>query len=466
MSYHNLHNDIITAIATPSGSSALGIIRLSGDGCVSLVNAIFKGKDITKAFSHTLHYGFIMDEDEMIDEVMISIYEPKKSFTTQESIEITCHGSAYILHRILFLLLKKGARMAEAGEFTQRAFLNGRIDLTQAEAIADLIASETQSQHEMAMKQMRGGVSKEINYLRQELIDFAALLELELDFSEEDVEFANRGKLSQLITDILEKIGNLNQTFKYGNAIKKGIPVVIAGKPNAGKSTLLNVLLNEDRAIVSHIAGTTRDVIEEVIIWDGIPYRLIDTAGLREAGDEIEKIGIEKTYSKINESAILLYIFDTSANQNEDIYNEIKALNSPKTQIILVGNKVEAISEKDKKQWEDSLAEFTNGIANLVFISAKENYQIKELIDTLMEVAKTQIPKQGSTVISNMRHYKALEDTKEILQNVLPKIEFKEPTEIISFDIREALGYLGSISGEIDSEDVLDSVFSRFCIGK
>ena len=443
--------DTITAPATPAGVSALAVVRVSGNDAIAIANKCFD-KDIITADGYTIHYGHIVDGDVRVDEVLVSVFRNPHSYTGEDSVEISGHGSPYITSRIIETLLKSGARMAEPGEFTLRAFLNQKMDLAQAEAVADMISSNSEASLQMALSQMRGGFSNDIAILRQELIDFAALIELENDFGEEDVEFADRPKLKALIARLLTQIEKLRSSFASGNVLKNGINTVIAGKPNAGKSTLLNALLNEERAIVSEIAGTTRDTIEEVFTLKGIQFRLIDTAGLRESTDAIERIGVGKAKESMNKAELLVYLFDISITTPTQLKEELLALPHIK-QTILVANKAESDSYT-KEEWPE----------NTVFISAK-NKDIETLVAELERVA-SHYEFGNETVVNNARHADALAKSSEALQKVLDGIDTELTSDMVALDIRNALYQLGLITGEVTNDEVLDSIFTRFCIGK
>ncbi len=454
-----MNNETIAAIATPQGVGAIGIIRLSGKDAITLCNKVFRGKNLEAQQSHTIHYGYIVDGEKILDEVMVSIFRAPKSFTTEDVAEISCHGSPFVLEQILHLLLKHSARLAKPGEFSQRAFMNGRINLAQAEAVADIIASENEMQHKVALQQMRGGYAKDLQQLRQQLIDYAALIELELDFGEEDVEFAKREQLIDFISHLQSHIAALVDSFKTGNAIKEGIPVAIIGKPNAGKSTLLNALLNEERAIVSEIAGTTRDSIEDVMHYKGFSFRFIDTAGIRETTDTVEMIGVERALAKARNASVVLYLFDVASTSVEELLSEIKSLNAVDALVIPVANKI------DKTTWKGT-APFTF-ISNMQFISAAQKYNIELLKESLYKLAtnNTQLAANNS-IVSNIRHYEALVKANEALANAQAGLTNKISGELVAFDLRDSLEHLGSITGEVSSEEVLGSIFSRFCIGK
>lgn len=459
--------DTIVALATPNGIGAIAVIRLSGLDAINIANSVWKGKDLTKQASHTIHFGHIMDGDLMLDEVLVSLFVAPKSYTRENVVEISCHASGYIIESIIKLFIKKGARSAKPGEFTLRAFLNGQLDLSQAEAVADLIASNSKASQQVALQQLRGGFSNQLQGLREQLVNFASLIELELDFAEEDVEFANRNQLKQLIVDITRIIGRLIQSFELGNAIKQGVNTVIAGRPNAGKSTLLNALLNEERAIVSHIPGTTRDTIEEVLNIQGINFRLIDTAGIREATDAIEQIGVQRTMEKISQSALLIYVFDAEQITLEELKNDLESLQSPGIAMLLVANKMDLIQE-DKKQ--ESIQEFfrTSGLPDLqtIFISAKEKLHIDDLKNKIYGTAIKDQLSGDETLVTNIRHLEALQKTEEALIRVLSGIDGSITSDFLSMDIKQALHYLGEITGAVTTDDLLDNIFSKFCIGK
>jgi tRNA modification GTPase len=457
VSYYVKQNltDTICALATPNGVGAIGVIRVSGGQAIEFVNRIFKGKDLTKQETHSIHFGKIIDGERVLDEVLASLFIAPKSYTGEHTVELSCHGSPFIQQQILELLIRQGCRAAQAGEFTLRAFLNKKLDLSQAEAVADLIASDSEESHKMAMNQMRGGFSVQINQMREQLINFASLIELELDFAEEDVEFAQRTQLIKLVNDILTLIIGLTDSFKYGNAIKNGIPTVIAGKPNAGKSTLLNALINEERAIVSDIAGTTRDTIEEAFILDGIVFRLIDTAGIREhAADIIEEKGIERTFEKIQQSSIVIYVFDATTTTTDELENELKAFSGLNTIIIPVANKTDLAANS-----------FTDSTLEPIVISAKTHAGINLLKQRLINAVRIDEVK-NDVIITNVRHYEALKNAADSLNQVLHGIDLGISGDLIAFDIRRALFHLGEITGEVTTDDLLANIFSKFCIGK
>lgn len=450
-------SETIVAPATPAGLGAIAVIRLSGSDAIKIAQSVFS-KKISDKPSHTLHFGKIADGSEkIIDEVVLSIFKEPKSYTGENVVEISCHGSPYIQQKLIELLVKMGARLAKAGEFTLRAFLNRKMDLAQAEAVADLISADSEASHNLAIQQMKGVFSDNIKNLRQSLIDFASLIELELDFGEEDVEFANRNELKNLIEEISKVVNVLKNSFSSGNVLKKGVATVIAGKPNAGKSTVLNALLNEDRAIVSNIAGTTRDSIEESINVNGVLFRFIDTAGIRKSTNEIEDMGIVKTFENIQKADLILYVFDAQKSTLESLNEELKLIETKKP-IIAVANKTDLCDENKIKKG------FENLNHEIVFISAK-NKVINELNEKLKEFA-AKLNNQSNTIINNIRHYEALMKTSESLDDVKNGIENSISTDLLALDIRKALFHLSEITGEISSEDLLDNIFSRFCIGK
>ena len=452
-------DDTIVALATPPGIGAIGVIRLSGNTAIDIVNKLFPSKDLSKQCTHTLHVGFLKDETGILDEVVISIYKNPTSYTGEDVVEISCHGSAFVQEQVIQSIIHKGARLAKPGEFTQRAFLNGKLDLTQAEAVADIIASNTTASKNAALNNMRGGFSDMLKSLRENLVQFSSLIELELDFSEEDVEFADRKKFIDLIDRIALSARQLLDSFKLGNVVKNGVRVAIVGKPNAGKSTLLNTLLNDNRAIVSEIAGTTRDTIEEVININGILFRLIDTAGIREhTTDVIENMGVIKSLEKIKEADIVLYLFDVNTTTVYDLKMIEADLSQQGKVVILVGNKSDITNYEHKKNIYDDL--------DIVFISAKENTGIEELKNELfLSVTDTNILTEN-IIITNSRHYEALQHVEGSLNDIRIGLENKVPGDLLALDIRRCLYYLGEITGEITNEDRLDYIFSKFCIGK
>ena len=446
----------IIALSTPQGVGAIALIRLSGAKAIEVVNDVFKGKNLNEQKSHSLHFGKIMQGDEVLDEVVVGIYCAPNSYTSENIAEISCHASPFIINAIINLLLSRGVVLAKPGEFTMRAFLNGKLDLSQAEAVADLIASKSASAHKIAMNQMRGGFSNELAVLRKQLIDFAALIELELDFSEEDVEFADRSQLTLLIDTISLKIKTLLQTFETGNAIKNGIPIVIAGKPNVGKSTLLNTLLNEERAIVSAIAGTTRDTVEDELILNGITFRFIDTAGLRQTTDEIEAIGVARSLEKIKQAAIVLLIC-TPEQTREEIIAQQKELADYEVKSILIINKADLLNTDNKQNY---------ATLEPVFISAKNKTGIEELKNKLLQQINLASLNDNEVIVSNLRHAEALRETEKALKATKTGLASKISGDFVATDIRRALYHLGEITGSIANEDLLDSIFFNFCIGK
>ncbi|MEM6642156.1 MAG: tRNA uridine-5-carboxymethylaminomethyl(34) synthesis GTPase MnmE [Bacteroidota bacterium] len=447
----------IIAIATPPGQGALGIIRVSGYQAIEMVNTIFYGKDLSLVPSHTIHLGTVRAKNgEVIDEVLVSVFKGPRSYTKEDVIEISSHGSQYILQKILTLLLAEGAQLARPGEFTQRAFLNGRFDLAQAEAVADLIASENAAMQQTAIKQMRGGFSNEIKKLREELIHFASMIELELDFAEEDVEFADRKGLIELIDKIQRLIKSLISSFTYGNAIKNGIPTVIAGKPNAGKSTLLNALLNEEKAIVSEVAGTTRDFIEDQIYLGGIPFRFIDTAGIRETEDQVESIGVARTFEKMKQASLVIYLIDLAADSKEEISKQIEDLKKSEVPYLVVGNKVDEAREELKAALAD---------VEPVLISAKSKTHLDELKERLQAFAESS-KSQSDVVVTNTRHLQSLWETEHALVRVIQGLNQGISGDLVAQDIRQSLFHLGEITGEVTTDDLLENIFSKFCIGK
>ena len=453
----------ICALATAPGIGAIAIIRLSGADAITICNKVFNGKDLTKVDTHTIHFGTIRDEDKVIDEVLLSVFKDKNSFTGENSIEISTHGSPYIQQQVLQLLITNGAVSAGPGEFTLRAFLNGKLDLSQAEAVADVIAANSETSHELAMQQMRGGFSNEIQKLRVLLIHFASLIELELDFGEEDVEFADRKDLKELVTKLNSALTKLINSFDYGNVIKSGVPVAIVGEPNVGKSTLLNALLNEERAIVSEIAGTTRDVIEDEVNIKGVNFRFIDTAGIRETTDSIETLGIEKTFEKLDQASIVLFLVDASTITRATLEDGIKKINErivgKNKRLIVVANKVDQMKDQ-----EGLLKTFT-GIKDVVFVAAKLKDNIAALEEKLFAFVQAGAL-NNDVVVTNVRHYAALTKSNEALLKVLEGLNSNITGDFLAMDIREALHYLGEITGDITTDDLLENIFSKFCIGK
>ncbi|SEW56489.1 tRNA uridine-5-carboxymethylaminomethyl(34) synthesis GTPase MnmE [Chitinophaga arvensicola] len=452
-------DDTIVAVATAPGLGAIAVIRLSGPDTYRICNHLFPAKDLLQQASHTLHFGSIVSEGHVIDEVVVSLYKGPRSYTGEDVIEISCHGSPYIQQQIIDATIKAGARLAKPGEFTQRAFLNGKLDLTQAESVADLIASNSAASHQTAMQQMRGGFSKELHALREQLITFSALIELELDFSQEDVEFADRTGLYTLVTNATGVVKHLIDSFRMGNVIKNGVNTAIVGKPNAGKSTLLNTLLNENRAIVSDIAGTTRDTIEEVLNIDGILFRLIDTAGIRESLDTIESIGVQKTMEKIREAGVVVYLFDVNELSETDIRNQIATFKAQEVNYLLVGNKTDVTGEA-------AIRNKFAAIPEILFISAKNHAHIQDLKDALVHKVMAGDVNTEDTIITNARHHAALQEVLKSLMDVKQGMDNGLPGDLLALDIRLCLHYLGEITGEVTNEDRLDYIFSKFCIGK
>jgi tRNA modification GTPase len=453
-------DDTIVALATPPGIGAIGVIRLSGKKSFEITDALFPSKKISEQPSHTLHVGFLRENGHNIDEVVVSVYRSPRSYTGEDVVEISGHGSPYVLQQIMNAFISRGARLAKPGEFTQRAFLNGKLDLTQAEAVADLIASNTEASQKAALHTMRGGFSQQLKELREQMIKFSALIELELDFSQEDVEFADRKQFYELIRQLTQTTDQLIHSFRLGNVIKNGVSVAIVGKPNAGKSTLLNTLLNENRAIVSDIAGTTRDTIEEVINIDGIIFRLIDTAGIREhTSDIIESIGVEKSLEKIKQADVVVYLFDASQESAEALLLEIEKIRKNASQLIVVANKTDKLGEAPVRE------KFAP-VPQIIFISAREGQHIEVLKERLVDTVLEGGMQQEGTIVTNARHYHALKEVSRSLADIKTGLDQKIPGDLLALDIRRCLHYLGEITGEITNEDQLDYIFSKFCIGK
>ncbi|EIA07256.1 tRNA uridine-5-carboxymethylaminomethyl(34) synthesis GTPase MnmE [Flavobacterium frigoris] len=465
-----LYNDSIVALATPSGAGAIAVIRISGNEAITIGNSVFKSiknKDLLKQKTHTLHLGHIVDDAKTLDEVLVSIFKGPNSYTGENTIEISCHGSTYIQQQIIQLLLRKGCRMADPGEFTLRAFLNGKLDLSQAEAVADLISSDNEASHQIAMQQMRGGFSNEIAKLREELLNFASLIELELDFAEEDVEFADRTQFHELLNRIEFVLKRLIDSFAVGNVIKNGIPVAIVGEPNVGKSTLLNALLNEERAIVSEIAGTTRDTIEDELVIGGIGFRFIDTAGIRETKDVIESIGIKKTFEKIEQAQVVLYLFDSlkfKALSLEYIIEIEKIKNQfPLKPLVVVINKLDLLSEQEIAIIRQELETLD---LKLIFLSAKENRGVEELKNQLLSFVNTGALRNNETIVTNTRHYDSLLKALNEIQKVKYGLETELSSDLMAIDIKEALYHFGTITGQVTNDELLGNIFANFCIGK
>ena len=456
-----IHNDTIVALATPSGPGAIAIIRLSGKDAIKIASLVFNsvlGKKLADQKTHTVHLGNILDGERIIDEVLATLFKNPQSYTGENVVEFSCHGSSYIQQEIIQLLLRKGCRMATAGEFTLQAFLNGKMDLSQAEAVADLIASDSKASHQLAIQQMRGGFTTEIEELRVQLLDFASLIELELDFSEEDVEFASRNDFQKLIKKTTSLLKNLIDSFATGNVLKNGIPVAIIGRPNSGKSTLLNVLLNEDRAIVSNIAGTTRDTIEDEITIDGIRFRFIDTAGIRNTKDEIEKIGVEKALEKLKNSAIYIYLFDSTEMDMNDVKVELESFSTTSSQLI-VANKIDKASKS-------VLNTIKNSVLPVLSISAKKKESIDQLKKSLLDLAGKEALDKNQLIVTNSRHYDILLKSLEEIIKVQNGIDQNLSGDLLAIDLRQALYYLGEITGKVSNDDLLGNIFANFCIGK
>ncbi len=453
---NNTNPDTIVALATPSGIGAIAVIRLSGPHAIGITNRVFKSRDLEKQASHTIHFGTIREGETILDEVLVSLFIAPHSYTRENVVEISTHGSPYIIESIIKLMIKEGARAAKPGEFTLRAFLNGGLDLSQAEAVADLIASNSSASHQVAMQQMRGGFSSELKALREQLINFASLIELELDFSEEDVEFANRDQLKQLILQITRVLTRLIRSFEQGNVMKNGVPVVIAGKPNVGKSTLLNALLNEERAIVSDIAGTTRDTIEDEMTIGGILFRFIDTAGLRKTEDIIEAKGVERTHEKMRQAKLIIYLVDPlqSTDTIKQQTEEVGQLHIPHVTVV---NKSDLLSPQQQQEL---------ATLNPSFISAKNKEGIDELKDEILRKVNLHKISTDDVLVSNVRHVEALQKTRDALERVLYGIDNPVTSDFLSMDIKQALHYLGEITGTVTTDDLLENIFSKFCIGK
>ncbi len=463
---NQLNNDTIVALATAPGTGAIAVLRLSGKDAIGIVEKVFTNKSqerktLQDKSGNTIHFGLINDDETIIDEVLVSLFKAPHSYTGEDVLEISCHGSQFIQQQLLSLFVRNGARLANPGEFTLRAFLNGKFDLSQAEAVADLIASNSTVSHQVAMSQMRGGFSGKIKVLRENLVDFASLIELELDFSEEDVEFADRTELKNLVISIQRIIERLVDSFEVGNVIKNGIPVAIVGKPNAGKSTLLNVLINEDKAIVSDIPGTTRDTIENEMIIGGVLFRFIDTAGIRDTSDVIEQIGVNKALQAMQKSAIVIYLFDSHQLSSRDIDVEIDKLKEyiGNSQLLIVCNKI------DTENLDELQKEFA-GFENLIFISAKEHMFIDDLKTKLIAMFDSRTVNVTETVVTNVRHVEALQKANRALYKVMEGLNKNIQSDFLAIDIRYALEALGSITGQVTSDELLGNIFGRFCIGK
>ena len=465
-----IYNDTIVALASPSGAGAIAVIRISGMEAIAISASIFQSvskKDITKQKSHTLHLGYVIDGEKIIDQVLLSIFKGNNSYTGENTIEISCHGSIYIQQQIIQLFLRKGCRMAQPGEFTLRSFLNGKMDLSQAEAVADLISSDNEAAHQIAMQQMRGGFSNEIAKLREELLNFASLIELELDFAEEDVEFADRTQFKDLLNRIEFVLKRLIDSFSVGNVIKNGIPVAIVGEPNVGKSTLLNALLNEERAIVSEIAGTTRDTIEDELVIGGIGFRFIDTAGIRETKDVVESIGIKKTFEKIEQAQVVLYLFESLKFkvQSSEYIIEIEKIKNqfPLKPLIVVINKIDLLTNTEIKTIHEQLETLN---VKLKTISAKQKTGIDELKNQLLSFVNTGALRNNETIVTNTRHYDSLLKALEEIRKVKFGIQNNLSSDLMAIDIKQALYYFGEITGQVTNDELLGNIFANFCIGK
>jgi len=462
-----IQNDSIIALATPSGIGAISVIRISGEDAINIVSKKFNsisGKKLKNQKTHTIHLGHIIENNRIIDEVLVSVFKNPSSYTGENIVEISCHGSAYIQQEIIQLFLKNGCRMADNGEFTMRAFLNGKMDLSQAEAVADVIASNSSASHQLAIQQMRGGITNELKDLRTKLLDFAALIELELDFSGEDVEFADRTKFKELVVTISSVLKKLIDSFSFGNAMKNGIPVAIIGEPNVGKSTLLNSLFNEEKAIVSEIAGTTRDAIEDELIIEGVAFRFIDTAGIRQTNDIVESIGIRKTFEKAENAQLLIFLIDSNkfANSKSFFLEEIETIKNrfPNKRLLLIANKIDSLPEKQRK-------EIITSVKDILLLSAKEKIGITTLLKELTSLVNKGALSNNETIVTNSRHFEALNNALNAINSVQEGIDLKISTDLFSIDIRECLRHLGNITGEYDlDKDILGHIFSNFCIGK
>ena len=462
-----IQNDSIIALATPSGIGAISVIRISGEDAINIVSKKFNsisGKKLKNQKTHTIHLGHIIDNNRIIDEVLVSVFKNPSSYTGENIVEISCHGSSYIQQEIIQLFLKNGCRMADNGEFTMRAFLNGKMDLSQAEAVADVIASNSSASHQLAIQQMRGGITNELKDLRTKLLDFAALIELELDFSGEDVEFADRTKFKELVVTISSVLKKLIDSFSFGNAMKNGIPVAIIGEPNVGKSTLLNSLFNEEKAIVSEIAGTTRDAIEDELIIEGVAFRFIDTAGIRQTNDIVESIGIRKTFEKAENAQLLIFLIDSNkfVGSKSTFLEEIETIKNrfPNKRLLLIANKIDSLPEKQRK-------EITTSVKDILLLSAKEKIGITTLLKELTSLVNKGALSNNETIVTNSRHFEALNNALNAINSVQEGIDLEISTDLFSIDIRECLRHLGNITGEYDlDKDILGHIFSNFCIGK
>ena len=462
-----IQNDSIIALATPSGVGAISVIRISGEDAINIVSKKFNsisGKKLKNQKTHTIHLGHIIENNRIIDEVLVSVFKNPSSYTGENVVEISCHGSSYIQQEIIQLFLKNGCRMADNGEFTMRAFLNGKMDLSQAEAVADVIASNSSASHQLAIQQMRGGITNELKDLRTKLLDFAALIELELDFSGEDVEFADRTKFKELVVTISSVLKKLIDSFSFGNAMKNGIPVAIIGEPNVGKSTLLNSLFNEEKAIVSEIAGTTRDAIEDELIIEGVAFRFIDTAGIRQTNDIVESIGIKKTFEKAENAQLLIFLIDSNkfVGSKSSFLEEIKIIKNrfPNKRLLLIANKIDSLPKKQRK-------EITTSVKDILLLSAKEKIGITTLLEELTSLVNRGALSNNEIIVTNSRHFEALNNALNAINSVQEGIDLEISTDLFSIDIRECLRHLGNITGEYDvDKDILGHIFSNFCIGK
>ncbi len=463
-----IQNDTIIAVATPAGVGAIAVIRLSGEDAIIIVNRFFKSiknnKSLLNQKSHTLHLGHIVHNEHILDEVLVSVFKNPQSYTGENVVEISCHGSSFIQQEIIQLFLQNGCRMADNGEFTMRAFLNGKMDLSQAEAVADVIASNSAASHQVAIQQMRGGITNELKDLREKLLDFAALIELELDFSGEDVEFADRTKFKELVAKITFVLKRLIDSFSFGNAMKNGIPIAIIGEPNVGKSTLLNALLNEEKAIVSDIAGTTRDAIEDELIIEGVAFRFIDTAGIRETEDVVENIGIKKAYEKADNAQLILFLIDAKKyiTSKGDFLREIETIASrfPNKRLLVIANKIDTLSN-------DEISTIKTDIENLILLAAKNKQGIDTLKNELTSLVNIGALSNNETIVTNSRHFEALNNALSAITSVQQGIDLEISTDLFSIDIRECLRHLGNITGEYDvDKDILGHIFGNFCIGK
>jgi tRNA modification GTPase len=466
-----INQETIVALATPSGAGAIAILRLSGDAAITIASGVFQsvsGKELAKQKTHTIHLGHIADGAKIYDQVLVSIFKGPNSYTGEDVVEISCHGSTFIQQQIIQLLLRKGAKMAQAGEFTLRSFLNGKMDLSQAEAVADLISSDNEASHQIAMQQMRGGFSNEISKLREELLNFASLIELELDFAEEDVEFADRTQFNDLLNRIEFVLKRLIDSFAVGNVIKNGIPVAIVGEPNVGKSTLLNALLNEERAIVSEIAGTTRDTIEDELVIGGIGFRFIDTAGIRETKDVVESIGIQKTFEKIEQAQVVLYLVDSSQCSDGSLNSlkiEVEKIKNkyPLKPIVVVANKSDLLTSEEISKIKKQLSTYNLELSTL---SAKEKTGIDALKATLLSFVNTGALRNNETIVTNTRHYDSLLKALEEITKVRFGLEQGLPSDLMAIDIKQALYHFGEITGQVSNDELLGNIFANFCIGK